>query len=200
MARQRSRRWRPRWRGTVSKSSSGWGCGPRHKTPPAVTLEGRRVKAQRFGVMLVRNNGSAGHPVLLSGSVPPPGPDTRYHARVRPGGVNKECASRLLMWRNAARSFSVEVAAYEPVLGVLSINATMCEPMELFAAVRSALLQRCEGEVAYFVSTVGLSFGTPHIDGAHVRYLFGEVKGFPQVSLFVTGIFLWCPGREGAGR
>ena len=42
------------------------------------------------------------------------GSDTRYHARVRPGGVNKECASRLLMWRNASRSFSVEVAAYEP--------------------------------------------------------------------------------------
>ena len=128
------------------------------------------------------------------------GSDTRYHARVRPGGVNKECASRLLMWRNASRLFSVEVAAYEPILGALSINATMCEPMELFAAVRSALLQRCEGEVAYLVSAVGLSFGTLHVDGAHVRYWFGEVKAFPQVSLFVTGIFLWYPGREGAGR
>ena len=123
------------------------------------------------------------------------GSDMRYHARVRRGGVNKERASRLLMWRNAARSFSVEVAAYEPVLGALSINATMCEPMELFAAVRSPLLQRCEGEVAYLVSAVGLSFGTLHIDGAHVRYWFGEVKGFPQVSLFATGIFPWHPGR-----
>ena len=99
------------------------------------------------------------------------------------------------MWRNAARSFSVEDAAYEPVLGALSINATMCEPMALFAAVRSSLLQRCEGEVACLVSAVGLSFGTPHIDGARVRYWFGEVKGFPQVSLFVTGIFPWHPGR-----
>ena len=110
-------------------------------------------------------------------------------------GVNKECVSGFLMWRNAARSFSVEDAAYEPVLGALSINATMCEPMALFAAVRPALLQRCEGEVAYFVSTVGLSFGTPHIDGARVRYWFGEVKGFPQISLFVTAIFPWHPGR-----
>ena len=99
------------------------------------------------------------------------------------------------MWRNAARSFSVEDAAYESVLGALSINATMCEPMELFAAVRPALLQRCEGEVAYLESTAGLYFGTPHIDGAHVRYWFGEVKGFPQISLFVTGIFPWHPGR-----
>ena len=109
--------------------------------------------------------------------------------------MNKECASRLLMWRNAARSFSVEDAAYESVLGALSINATMCEPLALFAAVRSALQQRCEGEVAYLVSTVGSSFGTPHIDGARVRYWFGEVKGFPQISLFVTGIFPWHPGR-----
>ena len=99
------------------------------------------------------------------------------------------------MWRNAARSFSVEDAAYESVLGALSINATMCEPLALFAAVRSALQQRCEGEVAYLVSTVGSSFGTPHIDGARVRYWFGEVKGFPQISLFVTGIFPWHPGR-----
>ena len=66
MARQRSRRWGPRWRGTVSKSSSGWGCGPRHETPPAVALEGRRVKVRCFGVVLVRNNGSVGHPVILS--------------------------------------------------------------------------------------------------------------------------------------
>ena len=105
--------------------------------------------------------------VLLSGPVPPPRSDTRCHARMRPG-VNKECASGLLMmmWCNAARSFSVEDAAYEPVLGALSINATtMSEPMALFAAVRSALLQRCEGEVAYLVSVVGLSFVTPHIDG-----------------------------------
>ena len=58
MARQQSRRWGPRWRGTVSKSSSGWGCGPRHEIPPEVTLEGMRDKAQRFGVVLVRNNGS----------------------------------------------------------------------------------------------------------------------------------------------
>ena len=197
MARQRSRRWRPRWRSTVSKSSSGWGCGPRHDTPPAAALEGRRVKAKRYGVMLVRNSGSVGRPV--SGSVPPPGVDTRYHASVRPG-VNKECASGLLMWRNAARSISVEDAAYESVLGALSINATMCEPMALFAAVRSALLQRCEGEVAHLVSAVGLSFATPHIDEARVRYWFGEVKGFPQVSLFVTGLFAWHPGRGGAGR
>ena len=109
--------------------------------------------------------------------------------------MNKECASRLLMWRNAARSFSVEDAAYEPVLGALSINATMCEPMALFAAVRSALLQQCEGEVACLVSAVGLSFGTPHIDGARVRYWFGEVKGFPQISFFVTAIFPWHLGR-----
>ena len=197
MARQRSRRWRPRWRSTVIKSSSGWGCGPRHETLSAAALERKRVKAQRLGVVLVRNSGSVGRPV--SRSAPPSGVDTRYHSRVRPG-VNKECASGLLMWRDAARSFSVEDAAYESVLGALSINATMCEPMELFAAVRSAFLQRCEGEVAYLVSAVGLSFGTPYIDGARVRYWFGEVKGFPQISLFVTGISPWHPGRGGAGR
>ena len=107
--------------------------------------------------------------------------------------MNKECASRLLMWRNATRSFFVEDAAYEPVPGALFINATMCEPMELFAA---ALLQRCEGEVAYLASTVGLSFVTPHNDEACVRYWFGDVNGFPQISLFVTGIFPWHPVEE----
>ena len=66
MARQRSRRWGPRWRGTVSKSSSGWGCGPRHETPPVVALEGVRVKAQRFSVVLVKSNGSVRRPVSRS--------------------------------------------------------------------------------------------------------------------------------------
>ena len=66
MARQRSRRWGPRWRGTVSKSSSGWGCGPRHETPPVVALEGVRVKAQRFSVVLVKSNGIVGRPVSRS--------------------------------------------------------------------------------------------------------------------------------------
>ena len=66
MARQRSRRWGPRWRGTVSKSSSGWVCGLRHETPPAVALEGMRDKAKRFGVVLVKNNGSVGRPVSRS--------------------------------------------------------------------------------------------------------------------------------------
>ena len=56
--------------------------------------------------------------------------------------MNKECASRLLMWRNASRSFSVEDAAYEPVLGALSINATMCEPMALFAPCCSGVKAR----------------------------------------------------------
>ena len=66
MARQRSRRWGPRWRRTVSKSSSGWGCGPRHESPPVVALEGMRAKAYRFGVVLVKSNGSVGRPVSPS--------------------------------------------------------------------------------------------------------------------------------------
>ena len=83
---------------------------------------------------------------------------------------------------------------YEPVLGALSVNATVCESMELGAAVGSNLLRKPGGNVAYFVSAVGSSFFTPHIDVAHVRHWFGEVKMFPQISRL-----LQVPGRRGAG-
>ena len=94
-------------------------------------------------------------------------------------GANNKCGSMLPMWRDAVRSLSVDAAAYDSVLGALSINATACKFVELVAVLGSTLLQKCEGGVAYLVSAVGSSFVTPHIDVARVRHWFGEVKGLP---------------------
>ena len=94
-------------------------CGPRHMVGP--TLEhpqaGRRgggggVGAQSLAVDVFGSHGrSAVRPVLLPGSVPAPGSDTRHDARVRPS-VSKECASLLPMWRDTARSLSVEATVW----------------------------------------------------------------------------------------
>ena len=104
-----------------------------------------------------RHGGSAGRPVLLTGSVPAPGSGTRYDTRVR-SGVRKECGYLLPMWRDAVRSSSVDAAAYKPVLGALSINATVCEYMELVAVLGSAMLRKCGGNVAHLVLAVGPPF------------------------------------------
>ena len=68
------------------------------------------------------------------------------------------------------------------MLGALSINATVCEYMELVAVLGSALLRKCGGDVIYLVSAVGSPFFIPHIDVARVRHWFGEVRGFPHIS------------------
>ena len=70
------------------------------------------------------------------------------------------------MWHDAVRSLSVDAAAYDAVLDALSINATVCEYMELVAVLGSALLRKCTGNVAYLVSAVGSPLFTPHTDVA----------------------------------
>ena len=130
-------------------------------------------------MVLVRDGGSVGRPVLFAESVQPPGPGTRHNARVRPG-VSKECGSRLSMWREAVRPLYVDTAANKPVLGALSVTATMCKPIEICAALHSILLQTCGGVVDYLVPDVVFSFVAPHINVARVRYWFGDVKGCPR--------------------
>ena len=138
------------------------------------TSEGAKVGAQPLAVAIFGSyGGSAGRSVLLPGSVLASGSDTRYDAHVRPG-VNNECGSLLPMWRNAVRSLSVDAAAYDPVLGALFINATVCEYMEQVPVLGSTLLRKCGGDVAYLVSAVESTFFTPFIDAAGVRHLFAR--------------------------
>ena len=72
--------------------------------------------------------------------------------------MSKKNGSLLPMWRDAARSLSVDAAEYEPALGALSINATVCKYMELVAVLDSSLLRKYGGDVAFLVSAVGLPF------------------------------------------
>ena len=76
----------------------------------------------------------------------------------------------------------INADAYEPVLGALSVNATMSESMYIVAASDSALLWKCGGAVTCLVSAVWSSFCTPYIDVARARYWFVEEKGFPHAS------------------
>ena len=99
--------------------------------PPLAASGGGKVGAQRLGVF-GSHVGREGCPILLPGSVSAPGSGTRYDARVRPD-VSEESGSLLPMWRDAVRSLSVDAAAYEPVLGALFINATVCEYLDLVA-------------------------------------------------------------------
>ena len=145
--------------------------------------------------------GSAGRPVLLlPGSVLAPGSGTRYDARVKPG-VNKKCGSLLPMWRDAVDSLSVDAAAYDSVLGALSINATVCEYMKLLVAVLgSALLRKCGGDVTYLVSAVGPPFFyATHRRGSCSVFVWRD-KRVSSDTAFVTGAFPWRPGRRSAGR
>ena len=66
------------------------------------------------------------------------------------------------MWRNTVRLLFVNVAVFKPVLGALSANDTVCESMELVAALGSALLQKCGGDVAHLAPAVGSSFYLRH--------------------------------------
>ena len=91
-------------------------------------------------------------------------------------GVSKECGSRLPIWRDAVRSFSVDAAAYEPVLGALSVNATVCEYVELAGVLVSTMLRKYGCDVAYLVSAIGSPLFMPHIGVARVRHWFGGVK------------------------
>ena len=96
--------------------------------------------------------------------------------------MSNECGSLLPIWRDTVRLLSVNAAAYEPVLGALSVNATVCESMGLVAALGSALQRKCGGDVVYLVSVVGSFFFTPYIDVTRVRHWFGKIKEFPQIS------------------
>ena len=60
------------------------------------------------------------------------------------------------MWRGAERSLSVDAAAYEPLLGALSVNAIVCESIELVSALGSAIPQKCGSDADYLVSAIGL--------------------------------------------
>ena len=84
------------------------------------------------------------------------------------------------MWREAVRPLYVDTASNKPVLGALSVTATMCKPIEICAALHSILLQTCGVVVDYLVSDVVFSFVTPHINVDRVRYWFGDVKGCPR--------------------
>ena len=147
-----------------------------------------RVGARSLAMgVLSSHGGSTGRPVRLPVSVPAPGSDTRHDASERPG-VGKECGSLLPIWRDAVHFLSVDAAAHEPVRGALSVNATVCESMELVAASGLALVRKCGGAFAYLVSAVGSSFCTPKIDVARVRHCFDEIKGFSDISRLLQGL------------
>ena len=97
-------------------------------------------------------------------------------------GESRECDCLLPMWRDGVRSLPVDAAAYGHVLGALSINATVCECMELVSVLVSTLQRKCGDDVGYLGSTVGSPFFTQDIDVARVRHWFGDSKGFHQIS------------------
>ena len=78
------------------------------------------------------------------------------------------------MWRGAECALSVDAAAYEPLLGALSVNAIVCESNELVSALGSALLWKCGSDVGYLVSAIGLSLFTLQIDVSRFLYWFDE--------------------------
>lgn len=88
---------------------------------------------------------------------------------MRPG-LSKKCGFLLPKWRDAIRSLTVDAAAYESVLGALSIEATVWEYMEIAAALGSTLLQKCGDDLAYVVSAVGSRVCTPHVNVTRVRH------------------------------
>ena len=115
-------------------------------------------------------------------------------------GVNKECGSLLPIWRDAVRSLPVDAAAYDSVLGTLSINATVCDYMELVAVLGSALVRKCGGNAAYLVSAVGSPlFYATHRRGS-CSALVWRGKRVSSYIAFVVSAFPWRPGRRGAGR
>ena len=153
---------------------------PTLEAPTAAASEERKVRGRPLAVGVLGSYGwSADRSVILPGSVSALGSGTRQDARVRPG-VSNECGSLLPIWRDTVRLLSVNAAAYEPVLGALSVNATVCESMGLVAALDSALQRKCGGDVVYLVSVVGSCFFTPYIDVTRVRYWFGKIKSFPR--------------------
>ena len=150
--------------------------------PPPLAASGEaKVGAQPLAVCVFGSHGgSADRSALLPGSVPAPGSGTQCDARVKPG-VNKECGSLLPMWRDAVRSLSIDAAAYDYVLGALSINATA----RVYGASWRFRL-RLAAEVWRRCRLFGIgrwvTLFTPHIDVARVRHWFGEVNGLPQIS------------------
>ena len=73
---------------------------------------------------------------------------------------------------------SVDAAAYDPILGTLSINATVWEYMELVADYAPPCCGSVEA-MSYLASVVGSPIFRPHINVARARHWFREVKGFP---------------------
>lgn len=61
------------------------------------------------------------------------------------------------------------------------------------AALSSALLRNCGGEVARQVPSIRTSFFTPHIDVPRDLHYFGEVEGFPQISRLLRVLPLGAP-------
>ena len=145
------------------------------------------------------NGGSAGRPALLPGSVPAPGSGTRYDAHVKPG-VNKECSFMLPMWCDAVRPLSIGAAAYDCVLGALSINATACEYMEQVVVFRlrpaAEVWRRCRlFGIGRWVTFLYLT----HRRGSCSAFDWRGKRVSPDIA-FVTGAFHCRPGRRGAGR
>ena len=103
-------------------------------------------------------------------------------------------------WRDAVSPLFVDAVAYWPVLGALSVNATVCESMEVVAALGSGLLRKCRENVAYLASGVGTFYVTSHIGVARVRHWFGEVEEFSQISHLLQVLFPHAPvGVEPGG-
>ena len=83
---------------------------------------------------------------------------------------------------------SIDATAYDSVLGALSINTTACEYVELVAALGSALLRKCGGDVAYLVSAVGSPFFLypTHRRSSCSALVWRGKKVSPDIA-FVTG-------------
>ena len=80
------------------------------------------------------------------------------------------------------RSLSINAAAYDPVLGTLSVNATVCKSMELVAALGSALLRKSGALSLIWYRPLG----HPFLRHTSMWLVFGIGLAREKDSAFVT--------------
>lgn len=130
---------------------------------------------RRFGArpttagVLDRHGVNASRPVLRPGSVPAPGPGTQRVPCVDLLSMGSRCGSLPSLYRDA--------------VGALTVNTTAS--LGMIADLSSAMLRRCEGDVARLVDAIGPKFLAPHVDVQRVRHWFGSMKRFPQEQVLL---------------
>ena len=75
------------------------------------------------------------------------------------------------------------LAAREVV--VQAVSARGSASLDRVALISSSLLRQCQGSVALFLSTIGSSYFSPHINVDIVQHWFGAIKKFPSISLLL---------------